>query len=177
MSFSSFSALNTSALGMLAISAPYAAAGALVLALIACVIALVAHRRLRKLTLRRGESLEDTLGELTRRARELQAFREELEVYLKHAEARLQKSVRGMGIVRFNPFQGDGSGGNQSFALALVDEHGDGVALSAIFTRSGNTSVYGKPLAKGTSTFELTDEERDAIKQALEQIDIKKIAK
>ncbi|HEX8994052.1 MAG TPA: DUF4446 family protein [Candidatus Paceibacterota bacterium] len=166
----SFSAFNTAALGFLSISAPYMAAGALLLALIAIIIAAMFHRRLVRLTLRRGESLEDTLGELTRRARELQAFREELEVYLKHAESRIQTSARGFGIVRFNPFEGDGSGGNQSFALALLDEHHNGVVLSAIYARSGATSVYGKPVKKGVSTFELTDEEREAIAQAQERM-------
>ncbi|MDE2213442.1 MAG: DUF4446 family protein [Patescibacteria group bacterium] len=148
-------------------AAPYAAAGALLLALIGIIVAWRAHRRLRKLTFRRGESLEDTLGELTRRTRELGTFKEELESYLKYAEARLQKSVRGVGVVRFNPFQGEGTGGNQSFAAAFLDEKGSGVVLCAIYSRAGQTSVYAKPVEQGRSQFELTQEERDAIDKAV----------
>lgn len=153
-------------LSYITLAAPYLALGALVLAIVGIGFAYWLHRRMRLLTLRRGDSLEDTLGELTRRARELQTFREELEVYLKGAETRIQKSVQGIGVVRFNPFEGDGSGGNQSFSAAFVDEHGDGIVLSAIYSRTGQTSVYGKPLLRGTSTFELTDEEREAIRKA-----------
>ncbi len=162
------SLLPSEVLSYIETAAPFAAFGALVLVILVSFIALAAHRRVRRLTFRKGDSLEDTLGELSRRVREFQVFREELEMYLKHAEKRLQKSTQGVGIVRFNPFHGDGSGGNQSFAVAFLDEHGDGVVLSAIYAREGQTSVYAKPLAKGTSQFELTEEESEAIRKAKE---------
>jgi len=164
----SFYSVTTAALPYIETAAPYAAFGALVLAILAAFIALSGHRRVRRLTLRKGDSLEDTLGELSRRVREFQMFREELETYLKHAEGRLQKSVQGVGVVRFNPFRGDGSGGNQSFAAAFIDERGNGVVLSAIYAREGQTSVYAKPIENGRSSFELTEEESAAIQKAKE---------
>lgn len=151
------------------IAAPYAAAGALIVALIALIYAYSIHRRLRGLTTRRGEALEDSLSELMRRTKELQVFREELERYLKTAEARLSTSIRGIGVVRFNPFSGDGSGGNQSFSAALLDESASGVVFSALYAR-GHASTYAKPVAKGTSSFELTAEEREAIAKAKESL-------
>lgn len=164
----SFPYLPTGFLTYLTVAAPYVALGAIVFALIAIIAAWRAHARLRKMTFERGKSLEDTLGELTRRVKELQVFREELEGYLKNSEARLQTSVRGMGIVRFNPFQGDGSGGNQSFALALLNEQGDGVTISTLYTRGGQTSVYAKPVEKGQPQFELSEEEQEALHLAAE---------
>ena len=150
-------------------AAPFVALGAFAVALIAVGVGFASHRRIARLTLRRGDSLEDTMGELSRRAREFQVFREEVEQYLAHSEARLQRTLRVPGVVRFNPFEGDGSGGNQSFAAAFLDEHGNGVALSAIYARGGQSSVYAKPVEKGKSTFELTDEEREAIRKTTER--------
>ena len=151
---------------------PYAAYGALFIALMVTLWSAAISRRLRRLILRRGESLEDTLGELTRRSKELQVFREELEAYLKTSEARLRTSVRGIGVVRFNPFHGDGTGGNQSFSIVILDERERGVVLSTLYARTGHTSIYAKPIEGGTSTFELTQEEREALKRAKESLPV-----
>ncbi|MGH7141338.1 MAG: DUF4446 family protein [Minisyncoccia bacterium] len=150
--------------------APYIALGALIIALIALIVAALAYRRLSQLRLESGASLEETMRELVKHSGDMRKFREQLEEYLKHAEVRIHTSVRGVGVVRFNPFIGDGSGGNQSFATALVNERGDGVVFSAIHSRAGSASVYAKPLSKGVSTFELTDEERGAIAKAMEGV-------
>ena len=153
----------------LSTAAPYAAAGGALLAIIALISAYSIHRRLRRLTTRKGEALEDTIAELMRRTKELSVFREELERYLKSAEARLSTSIRGVGVVRFNPFQNDGTGGNQSFSAALLDESMNGVVFSAIYAR-GHASTYAKPIEKGSSSFELTGEEKDAIGKAKESL-------
>ncbi len=157
-------------------AAPYVAAGAACVALFAVLYAHSVHRRLRRLTTRKGEALEDSLSELMRRTKELQVFREELEKYLKSAETRLSSSIRGVSVVRFNPFQGDGTGGNQSFSVALLDEAGSGVVFSAIYAR-GHASTYAKPVAKGSSSFELTGEEREAIRQAQESLALRSTQK
>lgn len=171
LNFMSFGVALSYSIFWLQTAAPYAAAGGIVIALIALLYAYSIHRRLRKLTTRRGEALEDSLSELMRRTKELQVFREELERYLKSAEARLSSSIRGVSVVRFNPFQGDGTGGNQSFSAALLDEGGSGVVFSAIYARGGATT-YAKPVAKGSSPFELTGEEREAIAKARQALQI-----
>ena len=47
--------------------------------------------------------------------------------------------------MRYNPFEE--TGGNQSFALALLDAEGDGWVLSSLHARSG-TRVYAKAIAR-----------------------------
>jgi len=84
-------------------------------------------------------------------------------------EKRLNQSVRGVGTVRFNPFRGTGDGGNQSFASAFIDEKGDGVVFSTLYSRE-RMSVFAKPLTGGKSEYELTGEERRAIQKAREQM-------
>ncbi len=68
-----------------------------------------------------------------------------------------------IGFIRFNPF--DDSGGNVSFALAVLNDHKDGFVLSSLHAREG-TRVYAKTVKSGLSESKLTDEELKAIKQA-----------
>ncbi|MGD2205828.1 MAG: DUF4446 family protein [Anaerolineae bacterium] len=83
---------------------------------------------------------------------------------------RLEKSgyysFQHLGVVRFNPFHD--TGGDQSFAIALVDGHGNGVVLSSLHGRDV-TRVYAKPLEKWESTYSLTDEEKQAIALAYQK--------
>jgi len=81
------------------------------------------------------------------------------------AELRLRSTLQGVGLVRFNPFEGQGQGGNQSFAIAFLDEYSNGVVLSTLYARD-RVGVYAKPIEKGISTYELTNEEKEAIERA-----------
>ncbi len=148
-----------------AIAAPWTAAGALLLSMLTVVLVLVLRRRLGRLALGRNGSIEETISILSRDTKELQVFRSELEKYLKLAELRLRGSLQGIGVVRFNPFSGDGSGGNQSFCVALLDERHSGVVLSTLYARD-RVGVYAKPVEQGVSTFELTAEEQEALEKA-----------
>ncbi len=142
-------------------AAPYLALAAVVLGLIAIVLLLLLRRRLARLALGRGGSIEESIAILTRENKELKEFRGELELYLKNAESRLRGSVRGVGLVRFNPFE-QGQGGNQSFALALLDERGHGAVVSTLYARD-RVGVYAKPIEAHGSTFDLTPEEKEAL--------------
>ena len=75
-----------------------------------------------------------------------------------------RKAVQRVGLVRFNPFED--TGGNQSFALALLDAHGDGFIVSSLHARTV-TRVYGKAVAGGKSEAALSGEEAEALRQAL----------
>lgn len=67
-------------------------------------------------------------------------------------------------LVRFKAF--NNIGGDQSFALALMDSFGDGLVFSSIFGRE-NSVVYCKPIKNGSSAYPLSKEEQEAITQAL----------
>jgi hypothetical protein len=113
-----------------------------------------------------GASLEETLY---RHVDEVKASLEtvsSLGTRVQRMDRTLKHSMQWMGIVRFNPFRD--TGGAQSFALAIVDGHGNGVVLSSLHSRE-NTRVYAKPLAKWESPNKLTDEEKQAIARAYQQ--------
>lgn len=75
-----------------------------------------------------------------------------------------QRSIHKVGILRFNPFKD--IGGDQSFAIALLDGKDSGITISSLHTREG-TRIYSKPITKGESEkYTLTEEEKAAIKAA-----------
>ncbi len=124
------------------------------------------HRRLNRIL--RGKNtltIEDSIIELAKELDTLNEFKEASEEYLKLVEKRLRKSVQAIETKRFNAFKGIGAGGNQSFATAFVNENGDGLILSSLYA-SDRVSVFAKPVSAFTSTYELTDEELDALEVA-----------
>jgi hypothetical protein len=74
------------------------------------------------------------------------------------------KHLQYWSLVRFKAFENSGS--DQSFALALLDAAGDGVVVSSIFGRE-EARTYCKLIQRGKSTYPLSDEEKQAIAQAL----------
>jgi hypothetical protein len=87
----------------------------------------------------------------------------------KYSELTVTSSVASqkISIVRFNPF-GD-TGGDQSFSLAVLDAHDSGYVLTSIHGRQG-TRVYIKPVDYGKSKYSLSDEERQALTQAIKRV-------
>lgn len=65
--------------------------------------------------------------------------------------------------MRFNPYHD--TGGEYSFAVALLDDAGDGLLLTGLYHRD-QSRVYAKPVRGWSSEHELMDEERAAIEQA-----------
>jgi hypothetical protein len=99
--------------------------------------------------------------------------RQEIEIkniieFLIDIDQRLKRSVQSVEIKRFNPFS-EGEDEGNSFALALIDENGDGLVLSTIYARS-TTNVFGKPVQKFGSHLELTYEERELISRAKKKL-------
>jgi hypothetical protein len=68
-----------------------------------------------------------------------------------------------VGLVRFDAF-GD-TGGAQSFALALMDDDGDGVVLTSLHSRQ-TTRLFVKGVRRGAADLPLSAEEERAISNA-----------
>lgn len=120
--------------------------------------------RLRKFF--RGESgknlekiLSDIVISLGRAEKRLITLEEKLEI----SENKLKNCIQKTTLLRFNPFRD--TGGDQSFSLALLDNEKNGIVLSSLYGREINR-VYAKPIKNGESQYQLTGEEREAIKQA-----------
>ena len=72
-------------------------------------------------------------------------------------------TVRGVGVVRFNAFQN--TGGDLSFAVALLTGKQDGKIFSSIYGRE-ESRFYVKPISAGSSA-PASAEEWEAIQQAV----------
>lgn len=89
---------------------------------------------------------------------------------LKDADERLQQSlafaIQKMGVIRFNPF-GE-VGGNQSFAIAMLDNYNTGVIILSLYSRDG-VRIYAKPIKDGKSEYQLSKEEEEALQMAMKR--------
>jgi hypothetical protein len=140
--------------------------GTFLIAVILFVWIIVLEMRLKRFM--RGESganLEGIMRTVMGRYDEFESFQKEMARALNIVDKRLKTAARGVGTVRFDAFAGDGSGGMQSFATALVSENGDGVVISSLHARA-STRIFAKPVRAFTSEHELTEEEQKAIDTA-----------
>lgn len=77
----------------------------------------------------------------------------------------LAHCIKKVGLYRYDAF---GNTNNKlSFALALLDKENNGVIINSIYGQD-SSNVYSKPIAKGTSKYNLSDEEKEALNQAME---------
>lgn len=112
---------------------------------------------------KKGKDLEDTIISLDSEIAKLKQAKENSEREIAVLQKKLKKSIRGLEMIRFNPFTDQGS--NQSFAVGMLDEEGDGVVLSSLYSRE-RMSIFAKPIKGGKSEYELTSEEKEVLKKA-----------
>jgi hypothetical protein len=112
-----------------------------------------------------GANLEAVLGDHLAKVLETGRELDELSARSAVLEANARRALQRVGLVRFNPFED--TGGNQSFAVALLDANGDGFVLSSLHSRAG-TRVYAKTVSAGRSDATLSGEEAEALRLALE---------
>ncbi len=136
--------------------------GAAIIVLLAWII-LLEQRIGNMLSGKNGASLEDSINANRDTINDLVRFRAAVEAELGNLDARIKKKIHGVKTLRFNPFAGTGSGGNQSFATSFLNEEGDGVVISSLYSRE-KVSVFAKPVKARVSEFELTDEEKEVLK-------------
>lgn len=142
--------------------------GIVALVILAWIIRLEVRIR-RLLAGKNGTSLEDSIVYALNDLKKIHAFEREAVACIEGIERRLAKSIQAVETLRYNPFKGTGDGGNQSFATVLLSEKGNGVVLSSLYSRD-RVSVFSKPISNFSSTFELSDEEKEALENAKKNI-------
>lgn len=141
-----------------------------ILAIFNTVWLIIVARKINRLLIgTNAENLEEAGALVRKEIDDLKKFRKESEVYFENVENRLQRSIQSVETIRFNPFKGTGDGGNQSFSTAFIDERGNGAVLSSLYSRE-RVSVFGKPVQKFTSEFELTEEEKEVIESTQKKL-------
>ena len=122
------------------------------------------EKRLKRFFLgKKAKDLEDTITILENDIQNLKKDKENLQKEVATINSKLKKSIRGVEMIRFNPFSDQGS--NQSFAIGMLNEDGDGVVLSSLYSRD-RMSVFAKPIKNSKSEYELSAEERKVLDKA-----------
>jgi hypothetical protein len=149
-----------------------AAVAALSLATIALVLTLRAERRSGDAPASgaRVAELERRLAQMMQRLggaeADLDALRTGTELEPRVTASPLPRgtaAISRIGLIRFDAFED--AGGAQSFALALVDDDGDGIVLTSLHSRS-TTRVYVKAIRRGVADAPLSGEETRALHDA-----------
>jgi hypothetical protein len=151
---------------------------AAVMALVVAVVALAAwlallqrsearlRRRLRRILSDNGAAgLDEVLDGQAKRIEQLSTRLDGLNALERELEVSTRLALQKVGVIRFNPFQD--SGGDQSFAIALLDQGGTGVVVSSLHGRA-ETRIFAKQVTNGRSKHSLSDEEQQAIRAALQ---------
>ncbi len=125
---------------------------------------IVTEKRLKRFFLgKKAKDLEDTIVSLENHITKLNKAKDSIEKDIANINVKLKKSIRGLEIIRFNPFPDQGS--NQSFAIGMLNEEGDGVVFSSLYSRE-RMSVFAKPIKNNRSEYELSAEEKEALEKA-----------
>ncbi|MBI3888802.1 DUF4446 family protein [Candidatus Nomurabacteria bacterium] len=125
---------------------------------------IITEKRLKRFFLgKKAKDLEDTIVVLENNITKLCKARDNTEKEVALINCKLKKSIRGLETIRFNPFPDQGS--NQSFAIGMLNEEGDGLVISSLYSRE-RMSIFAKPVKNGKSEYELSDEERRALDKA-----------
>lgn len=138
--------------------------GFIAIAVFSLVRLIILDRRLGNLLVgKKGGDLEDVIDEFVKTARRLDERTKLIAQEIDNINERLAKAIQKVHTVRYNPFRDQG--GNQSFATCFMDENGDGLVISSLYSRD-KVSVYAKPLKSGKSEYEFSQEEKEAIDKA-----------
>lgn len=141
---------------------------ALTAALLALVISIMMHIRVSKIFRNsKASDIEKLMRLHTKTLEDLLAFQAGTTSYMKSLDYRIKEKMKSAPTLRFNPFQGRGVGGNQSFSSVFADEEGNGVVITSMHARE-RTSVFAKPLKNWRSEYELSKEEKMTINKIKE---------
>ena len=142
----------------------WVALGALVLwSVVLTILFFRQTRHYNKLLGNKNGNLRDILEKIIKDRQDLETHIQKVEDSLGILGKRSIGFIQKMGIVRFSPYQE--TGGNQSFAISLLDGYNNGVVILSLHGRE-STRVYVKPVEKGKSKYELSKEEQSAIDKA-----------
>lgn len=131
------------------------------------------ENRYRKLM--RGTSNKNLEEVLLERLDSIENVNEISERALKECERleiKMKECIQKVAIMRYKAFENVGS--DLSFSIAMLDDNNDGVILTGIYGRQESTT-YAKPIDKGISRYDLSEEELYVLNEASNKdVNIKK---
>ena len=119
-----------------------------------------------------GENIEEDLENYIYRVERVEKENNQIRNLIDSLDSNMENCIQKIGMVRYNAFKDTGS--NLSFALALLDEHNNGVVFNGIYSRE-MSNIYAKPGEKGQSKYTVSEEEKEAIQMAVDSKEMYKV--
>ena len=110
-----------------------------------------------------GNNIDEMLKQYLNDVKDVKKDNSEIKAYYTKLDSDIASCIQKVGIVRYNAFRDVGS--DLSFAIALLDRENNGVVLNGLYG-SESSNIYAKPIKKGLSKYQLSDEEKSAIEIA-----------
>ena len=107
-----------------------------------------------------GNNLDEMLKKYFDDVKEIKKDNSEIKAYYTKLDSDIASCIQKVGLVRYNAFRDVGS--DLSFAIALLDREDNGVVLNGLYG-SESSNIYAKPIKNGTSSYQLSDEEKYAL--------------
>lgn len=150
----------------------YILLGFLILIVILFILLISANRSLSRLEkkykkLMRGvdnKNLEELVNSYLNKIDKTQEDYKYMKDLYESLNKRFKKCIQKCSVVRYRAFEDVGS--DLSFSIALLDESNDGVIITGIYGRNQSSS-YAKPIDKGMSRYELSDEEKQVLNNCI----------
>lgn len=108
----------------------------------------------------KGNNLPEMLKEYLEDVELIKRDNSEIKAYYTKLDNDISSCIQKVGLVRYNAFKDVGS--DLSFAIAFLDRENNGVVFNGIYG-SDSSNIYAKPIKKGQSQYQLSDEEKYAI--------------
>ena len=127
------------------------------------------YRRLMRGT--NGRNLEEMLLEKVDSIEEVKEISKKVISEYERLEEKMKECIQKVTIMRYKAFEDVGS--DLSFSIAMLDDKNDGVILTGIYGRQESTT-YAKPIDKGISRYDLSEEELYVLNEAINKYEQKK---
>ena len=139
------------------------------ISIIISIITLCKFKKIRKRVdeLTRGkdtESMEDIILNFFERIESLENGEKTTRSDIRSIKENLKITYQKTGLVKYDAFRE--MSGALSYSLALLDKENNGVLISSMYSREG-CYTYAKDIVNGKSEINLSEEEEEALKQAV----------
>lgn len=108
-------------------------------------------------------NIEDDLRRFISKVEQVELENKEIQEYANNLNSNMKECLQKIGMVRYSAFSDVGS--DLSFTLAMLDAKDNGVILNGIYS-ADSSNIYAKPIINGTSTYALSQEEKEALEKA-----------
>ena len=143
-----------------------------VVLVVTCVLLITVLCKLKKLrrrveSLTRGkdaESMEDSILNFFEKIECLEEAEKKMHKDIREIKENLKITYQKTGLVKYDAFRE--MSGALSYSLALLDKENNGVLISSMYSREG-CYTYAKDIVNGECKINLSDEEQEALKQAV----------